>query len=73
MPRYFFDVIEGDVTDADEEGVVCADRDVARAEALRLASEIAAEGSGTEQNLVIRVRPEGGGEALSVRLILIAE
>jgi hypothetical protein len=73
MPRYFFDVTEDGVTDADEVGVVYADREIARAEALRLASEIAAEASGKEQDLVIRVRLDGDGEALSVRLILIAE
>jgi hypothetical protein len=74
MPRFFFDVVEGGVTEPDEEGVIFADINSARKEALQLASDIAAETAGLERDITVIVRGEKKESATcSVRLTLTCE
>jgi hypothetical protein len=66
MPRYFFDIYDGDLSQRDQVGSELESDEVARQEATRTLSEIAAQelpGNGPERKFHIAVR-DGDGKLL---------
>lgn len=71
MPRYFFDIHDGDGPQVDKAGVVLVDDDAARDEATVTIAELGKEllpQDGSRRVLTIRVRREDGTPLLNVRL-----
>lgn len=68
MPRFHLDIIDGDISIADEEGIERPDRDAARLEAVKgLRSIIASEIAEGRLNLAYRiVIKDGSGEVETV-------
>ena len=66
MPRFYFDLTNGDGVVRDEEGIELGDRAEAREVAVRSARDVAAseirEGRGVSLSSFIAVRAEGAGE-----------
>ncbi|GEP09015.1 DUF6894 family protein [Methylobacterium gnaphalii] len=61
MPRYYFDVYDGQKLFRDEEGGVFDDRAAMRAEAMKVLPDIARDGipqDGDRQSFTVRVRNE---------------
>lgn len=71
MPRYYFDVSDGDQLTLDQSGTDLANEVVARDEATRTLSEIAAEeipGNGPERDFRIVVRDDHRAMLFELRL-----
>ena len=54
MPRYFFDIVDGDLT-VDEDGTAFADAHAARDAAIRVLPDIARDTIGTGQSRSVQV------------------
>lgn len=75
MPRYFFDLVDGDRRTGDDEGLVLPDRETARREAIASLLDLAVDElpDGDHRSFGITVRDSDGTSLLSVRLALDAE
>jgi hypothetical protein len=75
MQRFHFDIVSATGTDRDEHGEVCADRNAAEAEAVKIAIEMVRHGLGgqTHLNRTIEVRDESDEPFSRVRLALNIE
>ena len=75
MPRYYFDIHDGQRFARDEEGSDCADAEAARQEAIRTLPSIAREmplDSGKVE-MWVKVRSESGEDIAKVSLTLTSE
>ena len=71
MPKFYFDVFDGEQTLADQEHTVLADHDAAREEATKALTEMANDyipGDGLHRDMVIYVRDETGSKIMDVSL-----
>ncbi len=71
MPRYFFDIRDGDETITDDVGAECADVGAARGEALRALAEMLkdfASANDEARAFAVTVRDIGGTRLLEARL-----
>jgi hypothetical protein len=74
VPRYYFDLRDGDLASADDEGTELADLEEARTEALAMLGGIAKDElpDRDQREFVVIVR-DGGGPQLSVSLTVRVE
>lgn len=71
MPRYFFDIHDGDGPRVDKVGLVLPDDEAARSEATRAITELGEEilpDDGARRRLAISVRAEDGTPLFQVRI-----
>jgi hypothetical protein len=75
MPRYFFDIDDGERRSLDEDGLEFASPWEARANAIAVLPDIAREvmPDGDRRDLVSSVRNEGGDVLFTAKLSLVAE
>ena len=75
MPRFHFDIIEGDSILRDEEGQICPDHKAAEAEAIRTISEMAKHASSRLYNFerAIELRDESSEKVVRVRAVVKLE
>ncbi len=75
MPRFFFDVKDGDHSTHDEEGDVYQDKEAARKIALLSLAEIVDSlmPDGNRREITIKMRDETGKEIFVARMSLTAE
>ena len=75
MPRFHFDIIEGDSIHRDVHGEICLDRKAAEAEAIGTAADLVKHGLGKLQQMerCIEVRDETGDSILRVRIAVSLE
>lgn len=76
MPRFYFDIIEGDSLLRDEEGQICPDDEAAEAEAIRTVSEMVKHGSGrlvVDFERTVEVRDESAESLVRVRPVVKLE
>lgn len=72
MPRYFFDVMDGERQTSDDEGLVLANRETARREAIASLIDLARDElpDGDHRSFVIKVREDDGDYMLAATLSL---
>ena len=71
MPKFYFDVFDGEQTLSDEEGTELADHHAARDEATKALTEMAGDyipGDGLHREMAIYVRDETGSKIMDVSL-----
>lgn len=75
MPRYFFDVLDGDRHTRDDEGLVLVDRESARREAIASLIDIARDElpDGDRRSFVVRVREGSARYLLAAKLAVDAD
>jgi hypothetical protein len=75
MPRFHFDIIEGDSILRDEEGQICPDQEAAEAEAIRTVSEMVTHDSGrlVDFERTVEVRDESAESLVRVRAVVKLE
>ena len=75
MPRYFFDIDDGDRRTLDDEGFDLPGLQEARDEAIRVLPDIARDvlPDGDHRNFVVTVRAEGGLPVFRATLSLVAK
>jgi hypothetical protein len=75
VPKFYFDIDDGDRTIDDDEGLDLADVMVARAQAIAVLPEIARDhvGERDSQDFVSVVRDEGGRPVFRAKLSLVTE
>jgi hypothetical protein len=75
VPRFYFDIDDGDRSVSDDEGLVLDDVMAARAQAIAVLPEIARDhvGLGERQDFVSVVRDEGGRPVFKAKLSLVTE
>jgi hypothetical protein len=75
VPRFYFDIDDGDRSIDDDEGLVFADIMAARAQAIAVLPEIARDHVGTSdrQDFVSVVRDERGRPVFRAKLSLVTE
>ena len=75
MPRYYFDIRDGEYVQKDNEGTVLNGVAEAKAQAVRTLPDLARDEmpSGPQREFVIEVRDENGRPVLAARLTLILE
>jgi cytosine/adenosine deaminase-related metal-dependent hydrolase len=72
MPRFHFDIIEGDSILRDEEGQIFSDHEAAEAEAIRTVSEMVKHGSGrlVDFERTVQMRDESAETLVRVSAVL---
>ena len=75
MPRYYFDIRDGDYVQKDNEGTVLGGLAEAKAQAVRTLPDIARDEvpDGDQREFVIEVKDENGRPLLTARLVLAVE
>lgn len=75
MPRFYFDLLDGERLGMDEEGVECIDPEAARKEAAVTLSEIMRDAmpDGDQRTMAIRVRGESGETVLMMSLVFTVQ
>jgi hypothetical protein len=75
MPRFHFDIIEGDSILRDEEGQIFPDQEAAEAEAIRTVSEMVKHGSGrlVDFERTVEMRGESAETLVRVSAVLKLE
>jgi cytosine/adenosine deaminase-related metal-dependent hydrolase len=75
MPRFYFDIIEGDSILRDEEGQICPDDEATEAEAIRTVSEMVKHGIGrlVDFERTVEVRDESAESLVRVRAVVKLE
>jgi hypothetical protein len=75
MPRYFFDIADGDESGTDGEGLEFLNLEAARANALAALGEIARDElpDGDRRDFGISIRDDGGKVLLKATLVLRVE
>ena len=75
MPRYFFDIDDGDHQHHDDEGIDLADVEAARKEAIRALPDVARDvlPDGDRRDFTSSVRTEAGRVVFRAKLSLVAE
>ena len=75
MPRFYFDIADGENSVRDTDGIDLSGLDEARKEALRVLPDVAREvmPDGDNRNIVARVRDESGRFVFQATLSLTAE
>jgi hypothetical protein len=76
MPRYYFDIRDGEYVQKDNEGTVLSGLAEAKAQALRTLPDLARDDEvpdGEQREFVIEVKDENGRPLLTARLVLAVE
>jgi hypothetical protein len=74
MPKYFFDIHDGEHATVDNAGIDCADRKQVRSEAIQALPDIARDilPDGDNHSFSVRVRDDAGRYVFEASLTLIA-